>query len=243
MASQVTVSQQHRCQQHESKPHRYATPSPGEEVVISGVAGRFPECDDMQALHDALQRGECLLTTNERRWNIDHPEMPKRTGKMHRLEKFDASFFRVHFKQAHAMDPQCRLLLERAYEAIVDAGINPKTLRGKRMGVYVGACFSEAEKTLFYEKVQVSGMGITGCCRAMLSNRISYWLGAKGGNLGSIVASPTEKTVARSGVCLGNLTLRHSRAGHIRPTREMIQYRQNAFLSLSEEINIAIPLI
>ncbi|KAK7792288.1 hypothetical protein R5R35_011035 [Gryllus longicercus] len=180
MASQVTVSQQHRCQQHESKPHRYATPSPGEEVVISGVAGRFPECDDMQALHDALQRGECLLTTNERRWNIDHPEMPKRTGKMHRLEKFDASFFRVHFKQAHAMDPQCRLLLERAYEAIVDAGINPKTLRGKRMGVYVGACFSEAEKTLFYEKVQVSGMGITGCCRAMLSNRISYWLGAKG---------------------------------------------------------------
>ncbi|KAK7792287.1 hypothetical protein R5R35_011034 [Gryllus longicercus] len=150
------------------------------QVVISGIAGRFPECDDVQALREALLRGADLLTADDRRWSIDHPEIPPRSGKINGLEKFDASFFSVHFKQAHTMDPQCRLLLERAYEAIVDAGVNPRSLRGKKVGVYVGVCFSESEKTWFYEKLQLSGFGITGCCRAMLANRISYWLGVKG---------------------------------------------------------------
>jgi acyl transferase domain-containing protein len=52
----------------------------------------------------------------------DHPEIPQRTGKLLNVNKFDASFFGVHFKQAHTMDPMCRMLLEKTYEAIVDAG-------------------------------------------------------------------------------------------------------------------------
>jgi len=38
----------------------------------------------------------------------------------------------------------------------------------------------ESEKALYYEKVQNDGLGLTGCCRAMFSNRISYWLGIHG---------------------------------------------------------------
>jgi fatty acid synthase len=52
----------------------------------------------------------------------DHPEIPQRTGKLLNVSKFDASFFGVHFKQAHTMDPMCRMLLERSFEAVVDAG-------------------------------------------------------------------------------------------------------------------------
>jgi len=52
----------------------------------------------------------------------DHSEIPARTGKLYNIEKFDASFFGVHIKQAQVMDPQCRMLLEKTYEAIVDAG-------------------------------------------------------------------------------------------------------------------------
>jgi fatty acid synthase len=52
----------------------------------------------------------------------DHPEIPARTGKIYNIEKFDSSFFSVHNKQAQTMDPQCRMLLEKTYEAIVDAG-------------------------------------------------------------------------------------------------------------------------
>lgn len=59
-------------------------------------------------------------------------------------------------------------------------GNSPKTLKGSKTGVFVGACFSESEKTWFYEKLQVNGFGLTGCARAMLANRISYWLGVNG---------------------------------------------------------------
>ena len=48
--------------------------------------------------------------------------LPKRTGKLKDLRSFDATFFGVHAKQAHVMDPQLRILLELTHEAIVDAG-------------------------------------------------------------------------------------------------------------------------
>ena len=52
--------------------------------------------------------------------------LPKRSGKLKDISKFDATFFGVHPKQANGMDPQLRMLLEVTYEAIVDAG---KTFR------------------------------------------------------------------------------------------------------------------
>lgn len=48
--------------------------------------------------------------------------LPKRNGKLKDISKFDATFFGVHAKQAHTMDPQLRLLLEVSYEAILDGG-------------------------------------------------------------------------------------------------------------------------
>lgn len=63
-----------------------------------------------------------LISGDARRWKLAHPEIPQRTGKINNVNKFDASFFGVHYKQAHTMDPMCRILLEKAYEAIIDAG-------------------------------------------------------------------------------------------------------------------------
>ena len=50
--------------------------------------------------------------------------LPKRSGKLKDLSKFDAAFFGVHPKQSNTMDPQLRMLLEVTYEAITDAGKN-----------------------------------------------------------------------------------------------------------------------
>ena len=49
--------------------------------------------------------------------------LPTRGGKLKDISKFDATFFGVHPKQANAMDPQLRMLLEVTYEAIIDAGM------------------------------------------------------------------------------------------------------------------------
>lgn len=63
-----------------------------------------------------------LISGDARRWKLAHPEIPQRTGKINHVNKFDASFFGVHYKQAHTMDPMCRIILEKAYEAVIDAG-------------------------------------------------------------------------------------------------------------------------
>lgn len=115
-----------------------------EDVVISGVSCRLPESDNMKEFADHLFNGDDMVTEDSRRWepgtksfvifhncfivqnkwsNLGYYDLPKRHGKVKELRKFDAAFFGVHPKQAATMDPQLRILLEVAYEAIVDSGI------------------------------------------------------------------------------------------------------------------------
>lgn len=48
----------------------YGPPEPGEEVVITGIAGRFPECANMAELKDNLMNKVDLVTDNDSRWKI-----------------------------------------------------------------------------------------------------------------------------------------------------------------------------
>ncbi|KAK0159820.1 hypothetical protein PV327_010892 [Microctonus hyperodae] len=145
-----------------------------EEIVISGIAGRFPDSDNIRHLQENLFNKVDLVTDDNRRWDIRYSDVPPGTGKINNINKFDASFFDINFKQAHTMDPAIRLLLEHTYEAIIDAGINPQHLRGTKTGVFIGSCVAETEEKLIYQKNQAEGLGIVGCSRGMLSSIISY---------------------------------------------------------------------
>lgn len=72
------------------------------------------------------------------------------------MEKFDAEYFGISANQAHLMDPTVRCLLEHTYEAIVDAGINPKDLRDTRTGAIIGISHLELENEVVYNKSKVS---------------------------------------------------------------------------------------
>lgn len=65
--------------------------------------------------------------------------LPKRNGKLKDISHFDASFFGVHPKQANTMDPQLRLMLEVAYEAIVDGGNNKTKQKNNRSIALLGS--------------------------------------------------------------------------------------------------------
>lgn len=107
-----------------------------------------------------------MVEPSEKRWPAFNAEIPTRMGIVDDIEKFDATFFGVPYKQSNTMDPQCRLLIETAYEAILDAGVCPKSIRGSKTGVFIGACFGESDKVFFFDQVTESGHGITGFVRA-----------------------------------------------------------------------------
>ena len=136
-----------------------------DDIVISGIAGRYPKSDNLDEFAKNLYGKKDLLTDEEIRWeNSISPEIPVRKGVMNNINKFDATFFGIHYKQANAMDPQGRLMIEAAFEAIMDAGVNPQTLREQNQltGVFVASCYSETEKTLCFEKVYTDGFSLAG---------------------------------------------------------------------------------
>lgn len=89
-------------------------------------------------------------------------ELPKRKGVIKNLQKFDATFFGIHQRQVLAMDPQGRIIIECAFEAVLDAGFNPQELRGTNTGCFSALCFSEAEKSFLFDMVTIDGFNLSG---------------------------------------------------------------------------------
>lgn len=145
-----------------------------DEIVISGFSGRYPESSNVEEFKKNLFEGIDMVTNDDRRWPSGMYGLPERSGKLKELNLFDATFFGVHAKQAHVMDPQLRILLEATYEAIIDAGINPNDIRGSKTGVFIGVSASESDEYWTNDPDQINGYALTGCCRAMFPNRISY---------------------------------------------------------------------
>ncbi|KAM4824750.1 fatty acid synthase [Urocitellus parryii] len=179
-----------------------------EEVVIAGMSGKLPESENLQEFWANLIGGVDMVTDNDRQWKAGLYGLPRRSGKLKDLSKFDASFFGVHPKQAHTMDPQLRLLLEVTYEAIVDGGINPASLRGTHTGVWVGVSGSEASEALSRDPETLLGYSMVGCQRAMMANRLSFFFDFKGPSIAldtacssSLMALHNAYQAIRSGEC------------------------------------------
>uniref|UniRef100_T1INJ4 Fatty acid synthase n=1 Tax=Strigamia maritima TaxID=126957 RepID=T1INJ4_STRMM len=183
-------------------------PSIADEIVISGISARLPESDNLWEFKEHLFNGHDMVTADDRRWPMGLHGLPTRNGKLKDLSKFDATFFGVHAKQAHSMDPQLRMLLELTYEAIVDAGVNPQSLRGSNTGVYIGVSTSESEEAFTSDPDSITGYALTGCCRAMFPNRISFAFDFKGQSFAidtacssSSLALDQAMSALRAGLC------------------------------------------
>ncbi|XP_066144652.1 fatty acid synthase-like [Euwallacea fornicatus] len=157
-----------------------ASPPPNEEIVISGISGEYPNSNNVQEFAENLFNKVDMVSDDNRRWDPEFTEIPQRTGKIYNISKFDAGYFGFNYQQSKTADPMLRKLLEAVISAIFDAGLHPNELAGTNTGVFIGACFSETEKTWFIDNLEPNSYAITGCTRSMLSNRISYFLKLKG---------------------------------------------------------------
>ncbi|ROP35693.1 pimaricinolide synthase PimS1 [Saccharothrix texasensis] len=101
-------------------------------------------------------------------------------GFVHDAADFDAGFFGISPREALAMDPQQRVVLEAAWETVERAGINPDALRGKPVGVYVGASVQDYWDRLTDLPEAVEAYMSTGSTAAVISGRVSYSMGLEG---------------------------------------------------------------
>jgi hybrid polyketide synthase/nonribosomal peptide synthetase ACE1 len=91
------------------------------------------------------------------------------------IRQFDANFFNIKPKEAHAIDPQQRILLEVVYEALEAAGLSIQAMAGSHTGVYVGLMCSDYTDQLHRDINSMPTYTATGTSRSMISNRISYF--------------------------------------------------------------------
>ncbi len=140
-------SQTHQCvsapvQQRPETRTRQAS----HDIAIIGMAGRFPGAPDLEAFWHNLREGvesitffsdEELISAGIDTATLNHPHYVKANGVLSDVEWFDAAFFDFNPKDAEVTDPQHRLFLECAVEALDNAGIAPDTDEYS-VGVYAG---------------------------------------------------------------------------------------------------------
>ncbi|AHC73998.1 ptzA [Candidatus Endolissoclinum faulkneri L5] len=124
-------------------------------IAIIGMAGRYPDAPDLDHYWKNLQQGVCSLNdVPPERWRVedftDSSRLDRTTvrkgGFITDVDRFDSMFFGIAPKEAKLMDPQHRLFLEVAWQAIEEAGYTPAELKRSAgngtvgdVGVIVGA--------------------------------------------------------------------------------------------------------
>lgn len=169
--------------------------SRSEPIAIVGIGCRFPgKAVTPEAFWNDLREGRDSITeVPSDRWDIEryydpNPEVPGKMssrwgGFIEGVDQFDAALFDITPREARSMDPQQRILLEVAWEALMDAGhASVAALEGSSTGVFVGITTDD------YAQLQMEAKGLqgidtyfaSGTARSIASGRISYHFGLLG---------------------------------------------------------------
>ncbi|KAL7916739.1 putative PKS-NRPS protein [Trichoderma velutinum] len=159
-----------------------------EPVAIVGLGCRFPGSSNTPSkLWDLIcEKKDILKRIPVDRFNAESyfHEDGERQGLMNvkhaytldeDIREFDASFFKTNAREAEAMDPQQRILLETVYEALESGGFSIGDMQGSDTCVYVGSMTGDYHEMLMRDPQDMPKYMATGTARSILSNRISYF--------------------------------------------------------------------
>lgn len=156
-----------------------------DEISVVGWSCRLPGAKSPAELWSLLTERRCAISRiPSNRFSLEkhgHPRRQERgksytwaAGVLDDIWGFDPAVFGISPREAEQMDPQQRIMLQLAWEALEDAGIRPSSIAGKEVGVYVGASMTEYAHGLYGDLAAADSHFATGIALAVIANRISY---------------------------------------------------------------------
>ncbi|WP_274918095.1 type I polyketide synthase [Streptomyces sp. WZ-12] len=181
-------------------------------IAVVGAACRLPgDIVDLDGLWRVLEEGRDLIgEAPAARFDpsrfID-TSMP-RTGKSYTaaggflsdIASFDAEYFGITPKEAAQVDPQHRLLLELAAEALDNAAIAPRVLAGSHTAVYVGICDASYGGLQLMRPRSANAYTMAGASSSLAANRLSHCLDLRGPSM-AIDTACSSSLVALDHAC------------------------------------------
>jgi non-ribosomal peptide synthase protein (TIGR01720 family) len=167
------------------------TSTNGSEIAIIGLAGRFSGAKNIDQFWNNLQNGiesisffsdEELLEAGIDEELLSSQNYVKAHGVLEDAELFDASFFGFNPREAEITDPQHRIFLECAWEALENAGYK-SGIEKCPIGVFAGASLNSYLLKVYSNLNAISvdeEQLVIGCDKDFLSTRTSYKLNLTG---------------------------------------------------------------
>jgi len=121
------------------------------------------------------------------------------------ISKFDANFFSIPKNDVEAMDPQQRIMVEVAYEALEKAGLPLDRIAGTKTGVFMGHFTSDYKEMIYRDPESAPLYSITGACKTSLANRISWLWDLRGPSI-TVDTACSSSLVALHLACQSLLT-------------------------------------
>lgn len=169
---------------------KYQTSEP---IAIIGMACRFPGgANTPQAYWQKLSQGfHGIKEVPAQRWDVEafYDADPQAPGKMYTryggfleedVQQFDPQFFGLSAREAAAIDPQQRLLMEVAWEAMENAGQPPQKLQGSLTGTFIGLFMDDYLRLNAGNYEQIDVYNSLGILRCLAAGRLAHSFNLQG---------------------------------------------------------------
>jgi acyl transferase domain-containing protein/NADPH-dependent curcumin reductase CurA len=213
-----------------------------EPIAIIGMGCRVPGANSLEAYWKLMLDGvDAIREVPPDRWDIKALYDPdfntpgkissRWGGFLDQVDGFDPTFFGITPREAQRMDPQQRLFLEVAYEALEDAGVTRERLNESQTGVFVASYHDDYTQMQYAHPDLIDGRTLTGTLQSIVSNRLSFLLNMHG------------PSITLDTACSSSLVAIHLACQHLRARECDLAVAGGVNVMLSGELNISMSKV